>query len=309
MNDVLHKATDIRQSPQWGAYLESIGWIRKRVGKTQMFIRTIPFLGGSIIKIQHAHGPLQFSEIDTIARFHKALAVIIEPHVAGYDACDYLKNGYQESTMRYAPSATIKIDLTSSLETIMRSFSENARRNIKKAQNNKLTIKTVFLLDEKKDNSFNEYYELLMHLRKMKNFYAPGYRESYKKMLALKDSSLLMFAYEKKGEKPIAVVWYGYHDTVMTYLQTGITTRGYEYLANYLLVWEGLCLAKKMKLKVFDFESIYDPRYKRDNRAWRGYSEFKKRFHGTIIYYPPSWIKFYSMPFNVLYKIGGLFPI
>src|SRR5260370_39271191 len=112
-------------------------------------------------------------------------------------------------------------------------------------------------------------------------------------MNAFKDTSILLFAYEKGGSDPIGAIWMAYYDNVISYFQTGITEKGYNLLANYLLVWEGLKLAKKLKLDVFDFETVYDPRYAKDHVRWKGYTEFKKRFHGTVVEYPPSWIKLY----------------
>lgn len=120
-------------------------------------------------------------------------------------------------------------------------------------------------------------------------------------MKAFENNSVLIFAYFEK--KPIAVVWLGYFDKVITYLQTGIAPEGYKSLANYLLVWEGIKWAKKKGIKVFDFESIYDARNPHENKRWIGFSEFKKRFHGEIVNYPSSYVKYY----NLFFKLIGMF--
>src|SRR3989344_4501057 len=100
-------------------------------------------------------------------------------------------------------------------------------------------------------------------------------------MQAFKNNSVLLFAYENNVDAldPIACLWLGYYKNVSSYLQTGITKRGYELLANYFLVLEAIKFSKKNKIEVFDFESIYDERYKNEHKDWIGYSEFKKRFH------------------------------
>lgn len=151
---------------------------------------------------------------------------------------------------------------------------------------------------------FDDFYDLLKNLTKMKKFYVPSREEYFKKMTAFKETSVLLFAYEKR--KPVAVVWYAYFGDVLAYFQTGITEQGYERLANYLLVWEGLKLGKKLGLSAFDFESIYDTRFPKNVPKHRGYSEFKQRFHGDIILYPQPWIKTYNFLGVLLYRLSTM---
>lgn len=303
----VNNAIDARQSPGWGRYLRSIGWRVENVGDTQIFIRTIPFLNRSVIKIQHPIGPLPFEGIETIARKYRGLFTLIEPHSEGYDEDAYLSYGYTTSTMQYAHTATVKIDLTTSEQKLFSSFSENAKRNIKKAQKNNLETKIIWFKDDKKNEYFNIFYSLLTTLSKMKKFYAPSYDEYHKKMKAFGDTSVMLFAYEKGEEEPLAVVWLASYGKIITYMQTGITKRGYKVLANYLLVWEGLKLSQKLGMEVFDFETLYDPRFPKENKDWKGYSEFKKRFHGTLIEYPTPWIKIYNPFFRFLYSFTSFF--
>lgn len=307
MDTFLRYATDSHQTKEWGVYLSEIGWKVEKVHHTYIFIRQIPFFHCSFIKIQHSKGPFPFARIESLAKKYRALSVIIEPHARGYDEDGFTKNGYQKSQHRLIYSSTIKIDIRKNENDLLKSFSENARRNIKKAQNNNLTIKAVSTKKGVDKDAFQKYYSLLKNLGKMKKFYVLPMEEHRQKMLAFKNTSVLLFAYEKGLTNPIAVVWYAYFENVFCYIQTGITKRGYELLANYLLVWEGIKLAKKLGLSVFDFEAAYDPRYPNENKKWKGYSEFKKRFHGEFISFPPSWIKIYNVPFEILYKISTLF--
>lgn len=304
MNNPTQNAIDARQTPQWGKYLESIGWETVMIGHTQVMIRKFPFLNISMIKIQHAFGPFPFKEIDAVARRKKALVVLIEPHTVGFNERQFIRHGFIQSKMLLAFTATIKIDLTKNKEELFKSLSENARRNIKKAQKEKLEIKTYPMKNAKNWQYFDVFYDLLKNLTKMKKFYVPPREEYFKKMTAFKDASLLMFAYE--DNKPIAVVWYAYFGNVIAYFQTGITKRGYETLANYLLVWEGFELGQKLKKSVFDFEAIFDSRFPKNYLKHMRYSEFKKRFHGDIVLYPQPWIKTYSLLGKILYKLSSL---
>lgn len=307
MKDHIYQALDTRQTDQWGKYLSRIGWTVEYIGKTVILIRKIPLINKSVIKIQHPIGPIPFKKIEELSKKYSALFTLIEPHNFNYSEEDYEKNDYLKTNIHLAHTATLKIDLNQSEEKLLNSFSENARRNIKKAKDNNIVIKKIFLKQEPNDNQFKEFYKLLLELVKIKKFYVPTYEEYYKKMTAFKNTSVLIFAYEKGIKNPVAAVWFVYYKNVITYLQTGITNKGYEILANYLLVWEGLKLGRKLKLEVFDFETIYDIRYPKENKKWIGYSEFKKRFHGEIITYPPAWIKFHNKIAKYLYLFSTIF--
>lgn len=298
---------DIRQTDGWGNYLKSISWQVRKIGNTQLFIRVVPFFNFSFIKIQHQENPIPFKKIDKVAKKFRSLMVIIEPSLQGYQERDFIKAGYIKTTQPVVHTTTIQIDLKPSLEKILAGFSENARRNIKKGLSSNLEIKKVFMKDEKNLKEFEVFLSLLKNLTAMKKFWVPGDIEMKKKITGLKDS-VLFFAFEKDGSDPIAAVWLAKTKDSSHYIQTGITKRGYELLANYVLVWEVVKTSKKLGLKYFDFEGIFDPRYPKMHPRWKNFSEFKKRFHGNKIEYPTSWVKFYSLFFKWFYFIGQKLP-
>ncbi len=298
---------DLRQTKEWGEYLSSIGWTVETVDGIILLIRQIKWLQGSFIKIQHPVGKIPFSKIDQIARRYHAWLVLIEPHSRDFIAEEYKKHGYKLSSFRMTHSATIFIDLTQSEKKLWLSLSENARRNIRKSQAHNLTIKSVFLATERDDQEFRKFYDLLTNLGKIKKFYIPGYSDYFKKMTALKKQSIILFAYQKGSLEPIAAIWLVAHSERATYLQTGITNLGYQTMANYLLVWEGLKLLKAQKIPTFDFEAIFDERYPKDHPRWENFTEFKKRFHGTIVKYPPSYLKCYSLLLRIYFQCQRLF--
>lgn len=293
---------DLRQTKQWGQYLSQIRWDIEHIGNTQILVRKVPFLKYSLIKIQHPKNPLPFKEIDQIAKKHHALFTLIEPDFSGFQESIFKKNGYQKSILSLTHTATTQINLQKKEEEIFASFSENAKRNIKKSEKNNLKIQKVVFKNNPIDKEFEKFFKLLSTLTKLKGFYAPGFNELYKKMSVFKKNSILLFTYYK--EKPMAVVWVSWDSQRMSYMHTGITPEGYKLLANYLLVWEALKEAKKLGLKVFDFEGIYDPRFPNLRKKWKGLSEFKKRFHGDLIEYPFPQIKCHNRLFQLFYICG-----
>lgn len=297
---------DIRQCSVWGDYLSGIGWKIERVGKTQVFIRSIPLIKYSLIKIQHPQNPLPFLKIDQIAQKHHALFVLIEPEPHLYFEKFFLENGYQKSAISLTHTATVLIDLQKKERELFTSFSKNAQRNIKKALKNNLESKTVFLSKQNVREELEKFFPLIQNLAKEKKFHVPSFDELFKKLTALKEGSVLLFAYTKRDPQPVAAVWLYYQSEKMYYLHTGVTQEGYKLLANYLLVWEALKLGKKIRLKTFDFEGIFDPRFPKFRQSWKGLTEFKKRFHGTLVEYPTPWIKFYNPFFKLFYQCNQI---
>lgn len=313
-------AHDARQTNEWGEYLSTMGWKIEKIkdvltngkpsGDIYLFVRVFPVFG-TLIKVQHPKGEIPYQKIDVLAGKYKASAIVIEPDVVGYNENEYIKNGFRLSKLRYAFSSTIRIDLSRTEEQILKSFSENARRNIKKAQN-KLEVKQVHLTNSNIQKTSKQFYSLYKALGKRKKFYVPSYKETSAKMKAFRKTSTVLFAYPKNPQKngnnsPVAALWVGNCRNTAVYFHPGNTKKGYELNANYLLVWEAMRLAKRQNMKFFDFESAFDPRYPRENTRWKGYTDFKKKFGGEVILFPPSWIKFYNPVFKCFYLFGTFF--
>lgn len=297
---------DYQDSTGWGKYLSTIGWKIETIDGRQLFVRPVPLFKRSIIKIQRQKNPLPFSKIDDVAKKQKALFVLVEPSLNNYDEKSFKKSGFELSKMTLAHTATILVEIKKSEKEQFKSLSENARRNINKSLKNNLTIKSIFMKNSQDLAEFKIFYNLFKNLSKIKKFYIPSKHELYQKMIALKQNSVLLFVYSSATE-PIATVWlYLYKDT-MFYLNTGITEEGYKTLANYLLVWEALKLSIKKGVKTFDFSGIYDPRYPKERKRWVKFSEFKHRFHGQSIEYPPVWIKFYNPFFKFFFLCSNYF--
>jgi len=65
--------------------------------------------------------------------------------------------------------------------------------------------------------------------------------------------------------------------------------RGKQLNVPTLLVWKTILIAKKRRMKIFDFEGIFDERFPLP--AWRGFTRFKKSFGGEEVEYPGAFIK------------------
>jgi lipid II:glycine glycyltransferase (peptidoglycan interpeptide bridge formation enzyme) len=268
---------DLRQSPQYGKYMEQIGWKVEQPDSCQIFIKKIPFLG-AFIKVQRPE-KIPFYEIEKIAKKHRAFCIKIEPCNHG-DTEKLRRHGFREDKSPYTPPKTLQIDLTPSEREILAQMKKDARYSIRKAQENQLKLTKISL------KIFRQAWKKFNYRR----LWIP----SLKWLRALKDSFGKDFIQLTINEPPLAGIILLKHDQIMYYYYAFSSKEGQKLFAPYLLVWEGIKLARKQGCRIFDFEGIEDPRFK-STKSWRGFTHFKKSFGGKEVEYPDSFNK-YRLP-------------
>jgi len=279
---------DLRQSPQYGEYMKKIGWEVEKADDCQIFIKKIPLIC-SFIKIQRPE-KIPFLKIEKIAKKYRAFCVKIEPQNAkdaklnAKSAKELQKHEYKEDKSPYAPPKTLQIGLTLSEKQILAQMKKDARYSIRKAQENQLRLIKIPL------ETFHQAWKKFNYRR----LWIP----SLKWLQALKDSFKNDFfqltAKNAKSEPILAGMILLKHDKIMYYYYAFSSKEGQKLFAPYLLVWEGIKLAKEQGCQIFDFEGIEDPRYK-STKSWRGFTHFKKSFGGKEVDYPGSFRK-YRLP-------------
>lgn len=81
------------------------------------------------------------------------------------------------------------------------------------------------------------------------------------------------------------------HDHVGNYFYTCTTKKGRELQVPSGLTYQAIELAKEERCDIFDFCSVYDERYPKQNKRWKGFTEFKRRFMPTDIYFPVTFTR------------------
>jgi len=174
-----------------------------------------------------------------------------------------------KSFKNHQPSETLILDLKKSSEEILAGMKQKTRYNIRLAEKKKIEIKAV---DSLKDlESFIELVEETAE-RDGVNFHDGEY---YKKMFQtiLRDNLVLLMAY--KNEKPIGGVLVSFFGGVATYLHGASSNEHRNLMANYLLQWEAIKMAKKKGMKKYDFFGIA---VNLNKRKWAGITRFKMGF-------------------------------
>ncbi|MEK7498124.1 MAG: peptidoglycan bridge formation glycyltransferase FemA/FemB family protein [Patescibacteria group bacterium] len=170
-----------------------------------------------------------------------------------YEPLTIAPKNIKPSQSPYLPTKTLQLDLTKSKKQLYKNLKKDARYALRKTENIKLDI-GIF-------KKFSEY-------KNLKKAFGPNCL-----LLSSQDSDAIFL---KAGDS--AYYW-----------KAHTNKKGRKALVQYRIVWEGILWAKRQKVKIFDFEGIYDDRF--PNKKWLGFTHFKKSFGGHEVLYPGSFTK------------------
>jgi lipid II:glycine glycyltransferase (peptidoglycan interpeptide bridge formation enzyme) len=277
---------DIRQSESYSKYLRSLGWTVERIGEINYFIKKMPIVG-SILKLQRPE-EIRMDTVKGLCHKYRVFQIIIEPSLITIGSHKLmLSHGFKLSKSTYLPSNTLQIDLTQSKEKIYSGFSKDCKYSIRRGE--KVVVKQYSTPEEiamwrgewKKSVKFNRYVPPTEQLIKLKK--------------SFNDKHSLFLASHNMSGRIIggALFTTSFHDRsnyITYYWQAFTNLEGRTSLSQYSLLYQGILWAKKQGYRVFDFEGIFDPRF--PNKAWMGFTHFKRSFGGYEVSYPGCYSKF-----------------
>ena len=268
---------DLRQTEEYANYMRGLGWKIQKLNDNCVFIKSIPLLG-KVAKLQRYPGTLDKSSIDQI----KASVVYLEPLEETPTHFDQLKRCF-------LPSKTIQINLTLSTEDLLKNLKQKTRYNIKVAHKNKLVIT--------KSQDINTFLKLWHGSARERGMWLSQKNEIASLWKAFNKKASLYFA-SLEGEVLAGLFTLHTNDTAY-YMYAASSENGKSLFAPTFLTWEAILEAKKNKKKVFDFDGIYDERFK-NTKNWKGFTKFKEGFGGEIVTYPGTFAKYNNPLLKIL---------
>lgn len=276
--------TDIRQTPEYARYMQSLGWKVEKLNcedriENFVYLRKIPLLGW-VTKFQR--GTISQSQFDILNSKFKFSAFYLEPLL---HTTNSILPGFQPAKSPFLPSKTIHIDLTNSQERLLKEMKPKTRYNIKVAQRNGVEIRESKDIDgfvnmwNKSARNRGSWLSQTKEINALWDAFSPNHKAHL--LLAYPPVTYIDIC----NIEPLAGVLLVYSPDTAFYMYAGSTKEGKKLFAPTLLVWEALKLSKKLGLKTFDFEGIYDERYKSTNN-WKGFTKFKEGFGGKTIIHP-----------------------
>lgn len=174
------------------------------------------------------------------------------------------------------PEATRILDLTQSDTDILKQMHPKGRYNIKVAEKSGVCVE---------ESSDVDAYAQMASLTAKRDGFIGGSAKRYRAFLTIPGSFLLL-AYAPDAKEPIAGL------VGVTFGKTGIYYYGasdYAHrslMAPYLLQWEAIKRCKKAGCTAYDLLGIAPPHL--SHHPWSGISDFKAKFGGTVVAYPPE---------------------
>ncbi len=288
------------QAWEWGEFRAATGLKVVRVEGMQITIHPIPHTPWAVGYYPKGSEP-SFKQVEVlkkVARDNNCIFIKCEPKVEINSESIKLKEDLKK--MGFVPGRSLftrynfVLDVTPSEEELLASFKQKTRYNIKIAQKRGVTVE---LSDEQAD--FERYLELTQETTERQGFYA--HSSSYhKKMWEALGNKLKENDQNNNDELSAHLLVARYEDVVITtwiifkfkdilYYPYGASTREHrEVMANNLVMWEAVKLAKKWGCSYLDMWGALGPEPDKSD-PWYGFHTFKAGYGARHVAYIGTW--------------------
>ena len=282
---------DIRQTPEYAGFMEKIGWqIHTSEVKSSntsevnyIFIKKLPFLPLSVIKVLRYHPPIDHKKLKQLQKKHWVFLTKLEPF-----EIERTNNGqvyfklFKKTGFPLTPTKTIWINLAKTESQLLKEMKPKTRYNLKKAQKNNFKVK-IIPGNKITEQQLKDFYQLWSKNKPHDFVFKPSYYELKSLLDSFSDKCFFVFfkkgdAFLEVGNALLASCLILTSKNMAFYWHNCSTKEGKKYFAPTLCVWEAIKESKKRKLDIFDFEGVWDERYPKLNKGWKGFTRFKKGF-------------------------------
>lgn len=289
------------QSYGWGEFREKTGVKVVRESGMQITIHKIPHMPWSVGYLPKGPMPTreQAAILGKVAKVNNCIFIKVEPKVEAVpqshsDTVTQLKKlGFVEGRPLFTKYNFV-LDVHPSEDALLASFKPKTRYNIKVAEKRGVTVEL-----DNSEVAFTRYLDLTEETTKRQGFYAHS-RTYHQKMWDTLYPAGIAHLLVAKYEGQIITTWvlFKFGDTL--YYPYGASTREHrEVMANNLVMWEAIKLAKKWGLKYLDMWGALGPDPDKGD-PWYGFHTFKSGYGARQVEYIGTW-DYVERP--LLYKI------
>jgi lipid II:glycine glycyltransferase (peptidoglycan interpeptide bridge formation enzyme) len=202
----------------------------------------------------------------------------------------------KKASMYLTCELTNQLDLTQSLDDLLKGMRKNTRRIIKRQE--KYEVDIVKTINEK---SLEEFYQIHIELAKRQKFVPFKFKFLQDEFKAFaKDNQVMLIESRHKGDL-LASAFVVFYNKEASYHYGVSGPLNHEYQGSYFCQWEAIKEAKKRGLEIYNFWGVAP----KDQKSHRFYnlSIFKRGFGGEEIDYLPTHdliVKPFFYLFNLL---------
>lgn len=289
----------ILQSCQWGELKSQHGWtpqrylfeVDQKTVAVQFLVRKILGLGEvwytpkgpGVIDLTSFLAIIKDLKQNTTAPF----MIKLEPEILESNSSSQklLAAGLIKGTQDLQFKATIIVDLDRTEETILASFKQKTRYNIRLSSRHGVSVKPV----PATPSNLEIMYKLMQATKGRAGFFLrpKNYFTSYWKYLSEQNMGQLFFAYHEG--KVLAGVFATYFGTKSWYKDGGSFDLNRNLMAPYLLQWETIRWLKAKGAKSYDLVAVPPPAELTAEHPLYGLYQFKSGFNQQITEYIGVW--------------------
>jgi lipid II:glycine glycyltransferase (peptidoglycan interpeptide bridge formation enzyme) len=228
------------------------------------------------------------------------------PRSSSWIVAQLHESGFRPSAIEVAPTATLIVDLTADVDTILGSMQPRCRKYVRSGERKGITVRCGTEAD------LATFYRLHRATSKRQNFpaYSLDYFKQFWQVLAPHGYANLILA-EYEGEAVCAKLFVPFGDTVSAKL-LGWSGDCAKLHPNEVLQWGIIKWAKENGFRYYDFEGI--ERHAAEALA-RGEplpeplhqtpTAFKVRFGGQPVLFPEPYVHFSNPVVRLAYRVAG----
>jgi len=269
---------DVRQTKAYARFMEKIGWKIEDSNQVRIFIKKLPLLPFSVLKVLRYQLPLKEKIIEKLIKKHKAVIIKKEPLAIEKQKNNQIYLKIQPNNQwPLTPTKTLWLNLQSSEKELTTKMKPKTRYNLKKAARNKLNVKIISGEKITKEQ-LTGFYNLWLKNKPHNLLFKPRFHELKLLIESFSNKCFLVNTYYQSFL--IACSLQLASKNMVFYWHNGSTEKGKQFFAPTLCLWKAIVESKKRKMIVFDFEGIWDERYPKLNQGWKGFTKFKQGFVG-----------------------------
>lgn len=303
------------QSWEWGEFRQKTGNGVIRLGRfdhnnlveaIQMTLHPVPFTSWKIGYIPKSKWPSEemFTELIKVGKKCNLIFIKLEPNI--------IKDHFQPTThnqqlITRSPHPlftryTFRLDLTKSLEGLLKDMHNKTRYNIKVAMKNQVMIR-----EDRSPEAFREYLKLTMETTNRQGFFAHDrhYHEIMWDTLKNSESGglsahLFTANYKDNDRIYILVTWIVFLFNNILYYPYGASSSLFRNtMASNLMMWEVIKWGKEKGATLFDMWGSLGPDPDPLD-PWYGFHKFKMGYHPDLVEFIGS---FDLVIYPILYKL------
>lgn len=291
--------TEFQQAPEW-AKIQGGSICRLAVVEDGLFIVGVQAVLKSVMGFKYwwaSRGPIFAAGVDQ-AKQQAALGQLyegllqnaaqatfwrLEPAVGGFTLANNIK---LVPSIALNPKLTLRLDLSESLEELLKKMHQKTRYNIRLAEKKGVSARAG------DKNDFDKFWRLMLETKNRDGFRLHN-QEHYRRMI---NSGLVRLWLAEQQAEILATGLFAYHGKTVTYVHGASSDASRELMAPYLLHWRVIQDAQANGCLIYDFHGV-------DKLKWPGVTRFKTGFGGAEMSYPGTFDLVVNKGYYGLYKI------